>query len=144
MCLINKPGNNGRGVQSTLIGLWCLMPLQNAFHSFEFKRQCVYDACNYLLNGTFPFGLSCFSNQSMISIGVFSGDRIKNTCPEKIFCISLPHKFIHLSQDFVLCIQCLMHINQKYVLKIHICRFIFKEFTNNPALFLLFWYSIMW
>jgi len=31
-----------------------------------------------------------------------------------------------------------MHINQKYVLKIHICRFILKEFTNNPALFLLF------
>jgi hypothetical protein len=31
-----------------------------------------------------------------------------------------------------------MHINQKYVLKIHICRFILKEFTNNPVLFLLF------
>ena len=70
----------------------------------------------------------------MISIDVFSGDRIK----EKIVCTSLPHKFIHLSQDFVLCIQCLMHMNQKYVLKIHICRFIFKEFTNNPSLFSLF------
>ena len=70
----------------------------------------------------------------MISIDVFSGDRIK----EKIVCTSLPHKFIHLSQDFVLCIQCLMHMNQKYVLKIHICRFIFNEFTNNTALFLLF------
>ena len=112
-------------------------PLQNAFHSFGFKRQYVYDACNYLLNGTFPFGLSCFPNQSMISIGVFSGDRIKDTRQEIIVCISLPHKFIHLSQYFVLCIQCLMHINQKYVFKIHICRFIFKEFTNNQALFLL-------
>jgi len=110
-------------------------PLQNAFHSFGFKRQCVYDACIYLLNGTFPFWLSCFSNQSMISIGVFSGDRIKDTRQAKIVCISLPHKFIHLRQDFVLCIQCL--INQKYVLKIHICRFIFKEFTNNQALFFL-------
>ena len=107
------------------------LPLQNVFHSFEFKRQCVNDACNYLLNGKFPFGLSCFSNQSMISIGVFPGDCVKDTRSEKIFCISLPHKFIHLSQDFVLCIQCLRHINQKYVLKIHICRFIFKEFPNK-------------
>ena len=114
------------------------LPLQNVFHSFEFKRQCVNDACNYLLNGKFPFGLSCFSNKSMISIGVFPGDCVKDTRSEKKFCISLPHKFIHLSQDFVLCIQCLMHINQKNVLKIHICRFIFKEFTNNTALFLLF------
>jgi hypothetical protein len=31
-----------------------------------------------------------------------------------------------------------MHINQKYVLKIYICRFMLKEFTNNPMLFLLF------
>jgi hypothetical protein len=96
----------------------------------------------YLLNGTFPFWFSCFSNQSMISIGVFTGDCIKDTRPEKIVCISLPHtkcNFIHLIQDFVLCtcIQCFMHINQKYVLKIHICRFIFKELTNNTALFLL-------
>ena len=74
----------------------------------------------------------------MNAISVFSGDRVKDTSPEKIVCISLPHKFIHLIQDFVLCIQCFMHINQKYILKIHICRFIFKEFTNNPALFSLF------
>ena len=125
---------------SDIVVYW---PLQNAFHSFGFERQYVYDACNYLLNGTFPFGLSCFPNQSMISIGVFSGDCIKDTRPEKIVCISLPHtkcNFIHLIQDFVLCtcIQCFMHINQKYILKIHICRFIFKEFTNNPAFFSLF------
>jgi hypothetical protein len=48
-----------------------------------FKRQCNNDACNYLLNGKFTFRLSCFSNQSMISIGVFHGDRIKDTHPEK-------------------------------------------------------------
>ena len=104
-----------------------LLALQKVFHSFEFKRQCVYDACNYLLNGTFPFGLSCLLNKSIISIVVFSGDHVK-----------VPHKFIHLIQDFVLCMQCFMHTNPKYVLKSRIFRFIFKEFTNNPALFLLF------
>jgi hypothetical protein len=30
----------------------------------------------------------------MNSIGVFSGDRVKDTRQEKIVCISLPHKFI--------------------------------------------------
>jgi len=65
---------------SDIVVYW---PLQNAFHSFEFKRQCVYDTCNYLLNGTFPFVFSCFLNQSIISIGVFSGDRVKDTRQEK-------------------------------------------------------------
>jgi hypothetical protein len=53
------------------------------FLTNEFKRQCVYNACNCLLNGTFPFRLSCYSNQSMISIGVFSGDHVKDIRPQK-------------------------------------------------------------
>jgi hypothetical protein len=122
---------------SDIVVYW---PLQNVFHSFEFKRQCIYDSCNYLLNGTFTFGLSCFLNQNMISIEVFHGD-CKRYSP-RIVCISLPYKFIHPILDFVLCMQCFMHINQKYVLKIHTCHFIFKEFTNNPALILLF--STVW
>jgi hypothetical protein len=59
--------------------------------SFEFKRQCVNDACDYLLNETFPFGLSCFPSQIMNSIGAFSGDRVKDTRQEKIVYVSLPH-----------------------------------------------------
>ena len=86
--------------------LWFIDHFRMRSIPFEFKRQCVNDACNYLLNKTFPFGLSCFSNQIMNSIGVFSGDRIKDTGQEKIVCISLLLKFIHLIQDFVLCIQC--------------------------------------
>ena len=108
-------------------------------HSFRVDLRLLSYIVVYL---PLHFGLSYFFNQSMISIGVFSGDCIEDTRPEKIVCISLPHtkcNFIHLIQDFVLCtcIQCFMHINQKYVLKIHICRFIFKELTNNTALFLL-------
>jgi len=32
----------------------------------------------------------------MISIGVFSGDHVKDTRPQKIVGINLAHKFIHL------------------------------------------------
>ena len=53
------------------------------FWTNEFKRQCVYNACNCLLNGTFLLRLSCYSNQSMISIGVFSGDHVKDTRSQK-------------------------------------------------------------
>ena len=57
--------------------------LQNVFHSFEFKRQCIY-RCTYLLNGTFTFGWSFYSNCSMISICVFSGDNVSLSISFKI------------------------------------------------------------
>ena len=110
---------------SDIVVYW---PLQNVFHSFEFKRQCIYDSCNYLLNGTFTFGLSCFLNQNMISIEVFYGD-CKRYSP-RIVCISLPYKFIHPILDFVLCMQCFMHINQKYVLK----KFIHATLSSKNSL----------
>jgi hypothetical protein len=51
--------------------LWFINHFRMRSIPFEFKRQCVNDVFNYLWNETFPFGLSCFSNQIMNSIGVY-------------------------------------------------------------------------
>jgi hypothetical protein len=74
--VFNKPGNNGTGLQSTLIGLGECVPFLLSSNA--------NDACDYLLNETFTFGLSCFPSQIMNSIGAFSGDRVKDTRQEKI------------------------------------------------------------
>jgi hypothetical protein len=34
-------------------------------------------------NGTFPYGLSCYLNRSMISIVVFSGNHVKDIRPQE-------------------------------------------------------------
>ena len=51
--------------------LWFINHFRMRSIPFEFKWQCVNDVFNYLLNETFPFGLSCFSNQIMNWIGVY-------------------------------------------------------------------------